>query len=315
MSVRQGPGVDSHRRHLKCTRTPPASAAGARARAGRRPDPLSKSSTLPHALRGRLRTTRSSRRCSPATCRRSRPRPLRLRDVALLPACGSASRSCTNVADEIGTRGGAPERLAIRDPGFHVGRQAVAGQRRTRCCCAPFGLELERELHYGRLEAAKPAAAAHPINKITVPTPRRGSGVAAAGKSMGTCARPARAGAGRRGSAALRIRLLQIGLLWPMEAMIVREFAQRPRSELFVVEEKRSFVETFISVRSSTTAERPIVVGKQDEQARTLVARQRRARRRPDRPAARLAPREEAQSRLHHRAGGAAEALRERPAR
>ena len=76
----------------------------------------------------------------------------------------------TNVADEIGTAVVHPERLVIRDPGFTwEGKPWRATQ--NPMLLPPFGLELERELHYGRIEAAKAFAAAHPINKITVPTP------------------------------------------------------------------------------------------------------------------------------------------------
>src|SRR5438876_2273823 len=135
----------------------------------------------------------------------------------------------------------------------------------------PFGLELERELHYGRIEAAKAVAAAHPINKITVPTPGAWLGIAAAGKTYYDLREALRElGLDDEGLRRYGIRLLQIGLLWPMESQIVREFA-RGLQELFVVEEKRSFVETFIREALYNQSERPLVVGKQDEQDRPLV--------------------------------------------
>src|SRR3989475_2508091 len=76
----------------------------------------------------------------------------------------------TNVADEIGTAVVHRERLTIRDPGFTwEGKPWRATQ--NPMLLPPFGLDLRREIHYGRLEAAKAFAAAHPLNKITMPTP------------------------------------------------------------------------------------------------------------------------------------------------
>src|SRR5207237_284280 len=176
----------------------------------------------------------------------------------------------TNVADEIGTAVVHPERLVIRDPGFTwEGKPWRATQ--NPMLLPPFGLELERELHYGRIEAAKAFAAAHPINKITVPTPGAWLGIAAAGKTYYDLREALRElGLDDEGLRRYGIRLLQIGLLWPMESQIVREFA-RGLQELFVVEEKRSFVETFIREALYNQSERPLVVGKQDEQDRPLV--------------------------------------------
>jgi indolepyruvate ferredoxin oxidoreductase len=176
----------------------------------------------------------------------------------------------TNVADEIGTAVVHPERVVIRDPGFTwEGKPWRATQ--NPMLLPPYGLELERELHYGRLEAAKAFAAAHPINRITVPTPNAWLGIAAAGKTYYDL-REALRELGLDDAALARhgIRLLQIGLLWPMEGTIVREFA-RGLTELVVVEEKRSFVETFIRDVLYNESERPRVVGKQDEQGRPLV--------------------------------------------
>ncbi len=176
----------------------------------------------------------------------------------------------TNVADEIGTAVVHPERLAIRDPGFTwEGKPWRATQ--NPMLLPPFGLELERELHYGRLEAAKAFAAAHPLNRITVPTPNAWLGIAAPGKTYYDL-REALRELGLDDEALKRygIRLLQIGLLWPMESQIVREFA-RGLEELFVIEEKRSFVETFIRDVLYNLAERPRVVGKQETEGRPLV--------------------------------------------
>ncbi|HEX3177132.1 MAG TPA: indolepyruvate ferredoxin oxidoreductase family protein [Methylomirabilota bacterium] len=176
----------------------------------------------------------------------------------------------TNVADEIGTAEVHPDRVVIRDPGFTwEGKPWRPTQ--NPMLLPPYGLELEREIHYGRLEAAKAFAAAHPLNRITVPSPNAWLGIAAPGKTYYDLREALRElGLDDAGLARYGIRLLKIGLLWPMEQGIVKEFAHG-LEELFVVEEKRAFVETFIRDVLYNQAERPRIVGKQDEHGRPLV--------------------------------------------
>src|SRR5438093_572775 len=88
----------------------------------------------------------------------------------------------TNVADEIATAEVAPDRIVVADPGFvYEGRPWQA--RQTPMLMPPWGLEAEREIHYGRLEAAKMFAAANRLNRITIPTPDAWLGIAAPGKT------------------------------------------------------------------------------------------------------------------------------------
>src|SRR5574341_892973 len=176
----------------------------------------------------------------------------------------------TNVADEVGTAEVSPDRAVIADPGFvYDGRPWQA--RQNPLLMPPYGLETEREIHYGRLEAAKAFAAANGLNRITVPTPEAWLGIAAAGKTYYDL-REALAGLGLDDGALRRhgIRLLKLGMLFPMEPGIVREFA-RGLEELLVVEEKRAFSELFIREILYNQAERPRVVGKYDLEGRPLV--------------------------------------------
>src|SRR5438552_1348145 len=176
----------------------------------------------------------------------------------------------TNVADEIGTAEVSPDRIVIADPGFEVGGQPWL-QKQNPLLMPPWGLETEREIHYGRLEAAKAFAAANKLNRITLPTPNAWLGIAAPGKTYYDL-REALAELGLD-TAALRqygIRLMQIEMMFPMEPGAIREFA-RGLEELMVIEEKRAFCELFIRDILYNQAERPLVVGKQDEQGRPLV--------------------------------------------
>src|SRR5881296_4053268 len=176
----------------------------------------------------------------------------------------------TNVADEIATAEVAPDRIAVADPGFvYEGRPWQA--RQNPLLMPPWGLETEREIHYGRLEAAKAFAAANRLNRVTLPTPNAWLGIAAPGKTYYDL-REALAELGLD-TAALRqygIRLMQIEMMFPMEPGTIREFA-RGLEELLVIEEKRAFCELFIRDILYNQAERPLVVGKHDEQGRPLV--------------------------------------------
>ena len=176
----------------------------------------------------------------------------------------------TNVADEIGTAEVAPDRLVIADPGFLYEGKPWR-QKQNPLLMPPWGLETEREIHYGRLEAAKAFAATHKLNRITVPTPNAWLGIAAAGKTYYDL-REALAELGLDDAALGHhgIRLLKIGMLFPMEPTIVREFAAG-LEELLVIEEKRAFCELFIRDVLYNQAVRPLVFGKRDERERPLV--------------------------------------------
>src|SRR3990172_482921 len=66
----------------------------------------------------------------------------------------------TNVADEVGSAETSPDRVTITDPGFeYEGGPSQAHQ--NPALIAPFSLETEREIYYGRLEAAKAFARAN----------------------------------------------------------------------------------------------------------------------------------------------------------
>jgi indolepyruvate ferredoxin oxidoreductase len=176
----------------------------------------------------------------------------------------------TNVADEIGTAEVGPGRVTVVDPGFlYEGKPWRPSQ--NPLLLPPYGLEMEREIHYGRLEAAKAFAAANGINRVALDTADAWLGLVAAGKTYYDL----REALGELGldEAALRhhgIRILKVGMLFPMEPAIVRHFA-RGLTEILVVEEKRSFVEMFVRDVLYNDAVHPRVVGKRDEAGRPLV--------------------------------------------
>ena len=66
------------------------------------------------------------------------------------------------------------------------------------------------------------------------------------------------------------IRLLKMGMLFPMEPNVVREFAQG-LEEIFVIEEKRPFLEMFAKEILYGRANAPRIVGKFDEEEKPLL--------------------------------------------
>ena len=182
----------------------------------------------------------------------------------------TAFKVVTNVADEIATAEIDPDRVAIVDPGFEW-EGAPWQHTQNMMLLPPYGLEMERQIFYGRLEAARAFAAANRINRITVPTPDAWLGIAAPGKTYYDLREALRELGLDDG--ALRqygIRLLHVRMLYPLETGTVREFA-RGLEELLVVEEKRGFLELLMRDVLYNQAERPQIVGKRDLEGRPLV--------------------------------------------
>src|SRR3989441_2754110 len=135
----------------------------------------------------------------------------------------------------------------------------------------PWGLDTEREIHYGRLEAAKAFARVNRLNRVTLDTPNAWLGIAAPGKTYYDLREALRElGLDDTTLRHYGIRLLKIGMLFPMEATTIRDFARGLR-ELLVIEEKRAFCELFIRDILYNEAERPRILGKSDLEGRPLV--------------------------------------------
>ncbi|HEY7867758.1 MAG TPA: indolepyruvate ferredoxin oxidoreductase family protein, partial [Methylomirabilota bacterium] len=109
------------------------------------------------------------------------------------------------------------------------------------------------------------------LNRITVPSPNAWFGIVTSGKTYYDV-RQALTELGLDDEALRRygIRILKMGMLFPMEPRIVREFA-RGLHEILVVEEKRAFIELFCKDVLYGMADRPQIVGKVDEEERPLL--------------------------------------------
>ena len=67
------------------------------------------------------------------------------------------------------------------------------------------------------------------------------------------------------------IRLLKIGMIWPLDPHVITEFADGLQ-EIIVVEEKRSFLEAAVKEILYGRAGSPVVLGKTDDKGRELVS-------------------------------------------
>ncbi len=162
-----------------------------------------------------------------------------------------------------------PSRPAIRVPELEVGGRAFQKRQYHRFFPGET-VETERLLHAERLPAAIAYARVNRLDEVVVSTARDRVAVVSAGKSWADT-RQALADLGLDDDAlrAAGIRLVKLGLIHPLDATFALE-ALRGVEEVVVVEEKRGFVEERLKAALYPLAERPRVVGKEDERGAPL---------------------------------------------
>lgn len=197
---------------------------------------------------------------------------LGLHGFALSRACGLwvGMKVVTNVADSTGVAVVAPDRIRPITPTVELDGKPYVPHVDPQLL-PPHSVELERTIHYARLELARRYARENGLNRVTVPTPDAWLGIVAPGRVY----HDVRQALGELGldDAALAqrgIRLMQIGMVYPLEPHGIREFA-RGLQELLVVEEKRAFIELFAREALYSAPDRPVIVGKTDEEGRPLL--------------------------------------------
>ena len=197
---------------------------------------------------------------------------LGLHGIALSRYSGlwTAFKVVTTVADGFGVAEVAPDRIVPVDPGLEIDGEPWRHVQRPGLV-TPLSLEQEKDIAYGRLEAALAYAAANGLNEISGATGPARLGIAAAGRTFAEL-RQALSDIGLDDDALRHfgIRLLRLGMVWPLEPEIVRRFAGG-LDEILVLDEKRAFIELFVRDILYGRATAPRVVGKTDEQGRRLV--------------------------------------------
>jgi indolepyruvate ferredoxin oxidoreductase len=197
---------------------------------------------------------------------------LGLHGFALSRYCGlwTAFKVVTNVADESGTVEVGPDRVRPVNPIFEVDGRPFS-HTINPTLLAPHSIEMERTIYYHRLEAARRYAAANALNQIVGPRTDARFGIITAGKGYYDVWQALRdLGLDEDDLHRLGIRLLKVGMIYPLEPQIVRDFA-RGLEEILVVEEKRSFIEMFTRDLLYSAPERPTIVGKFDEAGQPLL--------------------------------------------
>jgi len=167
----------------------------------------------------------------------------------------------TNVCDGGGTVDVDLARLTITQPGGYV-------KKNDHRLVPPFANAMEVETHWRRLEAARAFARANGLNRITGSREAR-IGIATAGKTYYDLAQAlGDLGASDR-LEELGLRIAKFGMTFPLERQFVEEFAQG-LDLLIVIEEKRSLLEMQIRDTLFNTPLRPLVLGKEDRDGKTL---------------------------------------------
>ncbi|KUH67488.1 2-oxoacid ferredoxin oxidoreductase [Mycolicibacterium novocastrense] len=134
-------------------------------------------------------------------------------------------------------------------------------------------MALERSLHDVRIPRALEYARLNALNNIVQRTSSDRIGILAAGKTYLDVREALRAmGLSDRDLARHGIRLLKLGMIFPLENEIIREFAAGI-DELIVVEEKRPFLEGAVKEILYGRVGAPVIVGKTDRDGTSLFSR------------------------------------------
>ncbi len=176
----------------------------------------------------------------------------------------------TAMADGLATAEVDPARIAPVTPELVIdGRPWQHVQRRR--LVTPASLVQEADLVNGRLKAAEAYAAANRLNRISGARSGAWLGIVAAGRTFFELTQAlSDLGLDAEELRRFGIRLLQIGMVWPLEPGVVTELAQG-LDEILVLDEKRPFVELFVRDILYGRSGAPRVVGKHDANGRALV--------------------------------------------
>ena len=131
--------------------------------------------------------------------------------------------------------------------------------------------QLERDLVTNRLRIAREYARLNQLNRVVGRGQDDVLGLVAAGHTwLDLLGALRRAGLGEADLAGSRVRLLRVGMPWPLEEATIREFADG-LEEILVIEEKRSFLEAAIRDVLYGGPAQPAVTGKRDADGSELI--------------------------------------------
>ena len=195
-----------------------------------------------------------------------------LHGYALSRACGLwvGFKFVNDVADSAGVAWVGPRRVVPVMPDLEIDGVPLRPSIRTNMAGPPM-LEAERIIVDGQLELARRYAKANGLNRIVVRPSAPRIGLLTSGKTYYDLREALRAiGLDDRALLERGIAILKIGMLFPLEPGIVREFA-RGLEEILVIEDKRPFLELFVKDILYAETERPRIVGKTDDSGAALL--------------------------------------------
>ncbi|KUI26519.1 indolepyruvate ferredoxin oxidoreductase family protein [Mycobacterium sp. GA-2829] len=190
-----------------------------------------------------------------------------LHGIALSRACGLwvAMKIATNVADGSGTVTLDPDRVQPSMP-HHDGSAAPYRHRIVTTMLQPHLTDMERSQAGVRLQLARDYARANRLDRIVTSSPCNTVGIVSAGKTF----RDLQQAMSTLGVDPGSVRLLKLGMVFPLEPTTIREFA-RGLDEIIVVEEKRSFIEAQIKDVLYGSESAPRISGKHTPEGDSLI--------------------------------------------
>jgi len=233
-------------------------------------DPQSKSSTLPGASEAALYDA-GMPILVPGTVQEVLDLGRHGYEMSRYTGCWTGLKIVTAIADGLGSADVAPGRISSAYPELTFDGQPWHYQQ-LPTFFLPHTVELEAELYERRHPAAQAYAAENEINVVEVEPGDAWLTILSSGRTYREV-RQALAGLGLARDQEVRdagIRLVRLGMIYPLEPGIVRA-AARGVTEILVVEEKRSFVERFVREYLYDQTERPRITGKRDERDAPLI--------------------------------------------
>jgi indolepyruvate ferredoxin oxidoreductase len=232
-------------------------------------DPNSKSSTLPHQSDFAY-VSAGIPILYPSNIQEFLELGLHAFAMSRLSGCWVALKLVTNLCDGGSVVEVSPDRPRIVIPDVTIdGKPFHKIQDVT--FLPPGTIEMERFLFYERHEAVRAYARANALNAIEEHTGDDRIGLISAGKSYADLRQSLLdMGLDRDALQRLGVRVLRLGLTYPLDAEIVRRFAQG-LEQIIVVEEKRSFVESQVRDCLYGMPNHPRLVGKDDETGAPLL--------------------------------------------
>src|SRR3954453_5943687 len=233
-------------------------------------DPAAKSSTLPHSTEVALYDA-GMPVLTPGTSQEVLDLGRHGYELSRFSGCWAGLRIVTSVADGFDQVRLDADRLAPVQPELEFDGVPWRFVQRPMLFL-PDSLELETELYERRHPAALAYGRANRLNVVEVDPPDAWLTIVSAGRTYREV-RQALSDLGLSGEAELHragVRLLRLGMVYPLDPEVVRE-AARDVTQVLVVEEKRAFVEHFVREALYGHGSQPKIVGKSDESGRRLV--------------------------------------------